>query len=123
MPPKRKAAVETEDVNYAAMTVDQLRAELTKKGLDSTGKKADLVARLTDPSSATGKKAKQDAAAPAAEPAPAKPALAKKASKAKGKFAAVASSEIPTVCHLHFSRRCCASRTRGPEGDNIQGHG
>ncbi|XP_019856101.1 PREDICTED: poly [ADP-ribose] polymerase 3-like [Amphimedon queenslandica] len=61
MPPKKRqrktAAAKEEDepttsavapLNPAALTVTQLRAELSKKGLDTTGKKALLVQRLTD---------------------------------------------------------------------------
>lgn len=64
MPPKKRqrkpaAAKEEEEpaasevagvqpLNPAALTVTQLRAELGKKGLDTTGKKALLVQRLTD---------------------------------------------------------------------------
>ena len=59
MPPKKRqrkaAAVKEEEqpvgvqpLNPAALTVTQLRAELSKKGLDTSGKKALLVQRLND---------------------------------------------------------------------------
>lgn len=51
MPPrKRKAAPEPEpvvsDLEPSKMKVAELKEELTKRGLDTSGKKADLVARL-----------------------------------------------------------------------------
>ena len=53
MPPKRqkgKQAVEKQDeelsIKPSAMKVAQLKEELTKRGLDATGKKAELVSRL-----------------------------------------------------------------------------
>lgn len=58
MPPRRKRQkkVEPEDeedltevkVNPTLMTVAQLRAELSKRGLETGGKKAELVQRLKD---------------------------------------------------------------------------
>ena len=53
MPPKRKKgkqAVEKQDeelsIKPSSMKVAQLKEELTKRGLDATGKKAELVSRL-----------------------------------------------------------------------------
>lgn len=57
MPPRRKRQkkVEQEDeelvevkINPTLMTVVQLRAELNKRGLETGGKKAELVQRLKD---------------------------------------------------------------------------
>lgn len=58
MPPRRKRQkkVEQEDeeeiaevkINPTSMTVVQLRAELNKRGLETGGKKAELVQRLKD---------------------------------------------------------------------------
>ena len=54
MPPRRKREQkqkkEEDDVqiNPSAMTVAQLRAELGKRKLETTGKKADLVKRLQE---------------------------------------------------------------------------
>ncbi len=53
MPPrKRKAAPEPEpatiDLEPSKMKVTELKEELTKRGLDTSGKTADLVARLEE---------------------------------------------------------------------------
>lgn len=54
MPPRKRKQQAAEpmasasDVDPAKMKVAELKEELEKRGLDSTGKKADLVSRLED---------------------------------------------------------------------------
>ena len=52
MPPRRKRQQKKEDendqINPSTLTVAQLRVELSKKKLDTGGKKAELVKRLQD---------------------------------------------------------------------------
>lgn len=54
MPPRKKRAQkqksedEEQQVNPTSLTVAQLKAELTKKKLDTSGKKAELVKRLQE---------------------------------------------------------------------------
>lgn len=50
----------------AVWQVDQLKSECTQRGLDTVGKKADLIARLKAHEAGAGKKAKA-AAAPATD--------------------------------------------------------
>lgn len=40
-------AADSEQLDVDSMTVSDLKAELTKRGLDTAGRKADLAARLT----------------------------------------------------------------------------
>ena len=46
MPPKKRAA--TANLDPSKLKVAELKEELEKRGLDTSGKKADLVSRLED---------------------------------------------------------------------------
>jgi large subunit ribosomal protein L22 len=52
-----------ETTDYAELTVDELKAELEKRDLPKSGKKADLVTRLEDDDTAQGGTAPEDSAA------------------------------------------------------------
>ena len=73
--PKRKAA-EPAAPDYSKMTVAELKAELTKQKLSTTGKKADLIDRLTSSSTSSAaaeppaKKVKKGGKAAKVEPEP-----------------------------------------------------
>ncbi len=60
MPPKRKAASKAvnnaTDVDFSKLRVAELKAECTKRGLDASGKKQDLIDRLEQHEAAGGKK-------------------------------------------------------------------
>ena len=60
MPPKRKAASNTASAaattDFSKLKVADLKAECTKRGLDASGKKQDLVDRLEKDEAAGGKK-------------------------------------------------------------------
>lgn len=48
MPPKKRQAVATASIDPSKLKVAELKEELEKRGLDSSGKKAELVSRLED---------------------------------------------------------------------------
>lgn len=48
MPPKKRQAVATASIDPSKLKVAELKKELEKRGLDSSGKKAELVSRLED---------------------------------------------------------------------------
>jgi ribosomal protein L22 len=52
-----------EPTEYAKLTVDELKAELEKRGLPKSGKKDELIARLEDDDTAQGGTAPEDASA------------------------------------------------------------
>jgi len=59
-----------EKTEYAELTVDELKAELEKRDLPKSGKKAELVTRLEDDDTAQGGTAPEDETAAEAEEAP-----------------------------------------------------
>ena len=63
-----------EKTEYAELTVDELKAELGKRDLPKSGKKAELITRLEDDDTAQGGTAPENEATPAAEAAPEKEA-------------------------------------------------
>lgn len=48
MPPKKRATAGDDSLDPSAMKVADLKEELEKRGLETTGKKAELLARLED---------------------------------------------------------------------------
>jgi ribosomal protein L22 len=74
-----------EKTEYAELTVDELKAELEKRELPKSGKKAELITRLEDDDTAQGGTAPENEEAPAAEAAPAEePAEEKPKPKRRG---------------------------------------
>jgi poly [ADP-ribose] polymerase 2/3/4 len=73
---------------HSTVQVDQLKSECTSRGLDTTGRKADLISRLKAHETGAGKKAKTSDSTPAASDA----APAVKPTVKRGKSAAKAAA-------------------------------